>query len=88
MQAKIAALQQNNTWTLVDLTKGKTLIGCKWVYRIKHKSDGSIERYKARLVAKGYTQTHGVDYMDTFSPVAKIATIRLLLAVAAAKNWH
>ena len=88
MQVEIAALQQNNTWTLIDLPEGKTLIGWKWVYGIKYKYDGSIERYKARLVAKGYTQTHGIGYMDTFSPVAKMPTIRLLLAVAAAKNWH
>lgn len=88
MNNELAALQQNNTWFLTELPKGKTPIGCKWVYKIKHRADGSIERHKARLVAKGYTQQEGVDFMDTFSPVAKLTTIRLLLALAAIKQWE
>ena len=71
MKAEIDALERNQTWKLVDLPPGKTPIGCKWVYRIKYKPDGSIDRYKARLVAKGFTQVEGVDYMNTFSPVPK-----------------
>ncbi|CAH9054102.1 unnamed protein product [Cuscuta epithymum] len=88
MQAEICALEENKTWILTSLPPGKKAIGCKWIYKVKYKSDGSIERYKARLVAKGYTQQPGVDYTETFSPVARITTIRTLLAVAAAKNWH
>jgi hypothetical protein len=87
MSAEISALEANHTWVVCDLPPNKHPIGCKWVYKIKHKADGRIERYKARLVAKGYTQCEGLDYHDTFSPVAKMTTVRCLLALAAAKNW-
>ena len=69
MKQEFDALHANNTWELVKMPKEKNVIGCRWVYKIKHKADGSIERYKARLVVKGYTQQVGIDYNETFSPM-------------------
>jgi hypothetical protein len=87
MESEIAALQRNKTWHLVPPDKNRNLIDCKWVYKIKRHPDGSIDRYKARLVAKGFKQRYGIDYDDTFSPVVKFATIRLVLSIAVSKGW-
>jgi histone deacetylase 1/2 len=87
MQEEYDALLQNKTWHLVPPTPNKNLIDCKWVYRIKKNADGTIDRYKARLVAKGFKQRYGIDYEDTFSPVVKAATIRLVLALSVSRGW-
>jgi hypothetical protein len=81
------ALLKNGTWHLVPAKPGMNLIDCKWVFKIKRKVDGSIDRYKGRLVAKGYKQQYGIDYEDTFSPVVKIATVRLVLFLVVARGW-
>ena len=87
MQSEIKALEENGTWTIEDLPDGKRVIDSKWVYKTKFKPNGEVERYKARLVAKGYTQMEGVDYHDTFAPVAKLVTVRSLIAIAIKRDW-
>ncbi|XP_016191912.1 uncharacterized protein LOC107632765 [Arachis ipaensis] len=87
MKDDLDALELNKTWHLFDCLVGVKPVGCKWVYRIICKPDGSVDRYKARLVAKGFTQTESVDFLKTFSPVIKPATIRLVLSLASMKHW-
>ncbi|RVW81044.1 Retrovirus-related Pol polyprotein from transposon TNT 1-94 [Vitis vinifera] len=87
VQDEIDALEKNGTWTITDLPVGKRPVGCKWIFTIKYKSSGSVERFKARLVARGFTQSYGIDYQETFAPVAKLNTIRILLSLAVNQDW-
>ena len=80
------ALSSNGTWELVLLPSGKSPVGCRWVYTAKVGPDGEVDRLKALLVAKGYIQQYGLDYYDTFSPVAKITSVHLLLSIVAMRS--
>ena len=80
------SLMENDTWERVELPENREAIGCKWVFKVKHTSDGKVECFKGRLVAKGYAQKHGIDYDETFSPVVQFASIRALLAFAVQNN--
>lgn len=87
-EEEIASIEKNHTWLLVDLPAGAKAIGLKWVFKLKRNPDGSVNNYKARLVANGYVQRHGVDYDEVFAPVARIETIRLIIALSASYGWE
>jgi hypothetical protein len=88
MNNEIDALMKNKTWHLVPPQSGRNVIDCKWIFKIKRKVDCSLDRYKARLVAKGFKQRYGIDYKDTFNPIIKSTTIRIVLSIAVSRGWH
>ncbi|KAG7536624.1 MFS transporter superfamily [Arabidopsis suecica] len=88
LDEELQAMEQNGTWSVTSLPPGKNVVGYKWVFTIKYNSDGTIERYKARLVAKGFTQQEGVDFNETFSPVAKLTSVKLMLGLATKEGWE
>lgn len=87
MEEEIGVLEENETWTFTALPPDKTVVDCRWVFKVKLNSDGTLERHKPRLVVKGFTQVEGLDFLDTFALVVKMTTVRCLLSIAAAKGW-
>jgi hypothetical protein len=87
MEDEIEVIEKNKTWKLVDKPQDKEIIGVKWIYKVKYNVDGSVQRNNARLVAKGYSQQPGVDFHETFSPVARLDIVRALISLAAQKGW-
>ena len=88
MDRELETLERAGTWSDVLRPAGKNVVGSKWVFKLKRKADGSIDKYKAHLVAQGFTQIHGIDYFSTYSPVAKLASFHAILALAARHNWE
>ena len=86
MEEELDSLAKNNTWDLVELPEGRSVVGCKWVFKLKRKVDGSIERYKVRLAIKGYSQVEGIDFHKIFSPVVKLVSILTVLALTSLIN--
>ena len=87
MNKELDALHKNHTWDMVDLLPSQSVVGCKWVYKIKTKVDGSVERYKTCLVTKGFTQEYGIDYEETFALVTCLTSIRCFIAMAVVCRW-
>ena len=86
MEEELRSIEKNQTWELVHLPQGKRPIDVKWVYKTKVKPNGDVSKYKARLVARGFLQKHGLDYNEVFAPVARLETIRLIVATASNRN--
>ncbi|XP_073318117.1 uncharacterized mitochondrial protein AtMg00820-like [Primulina huaijiensis] len=87
MVDELGALEANNTWSIVSFPHDKSVIACRWVYKAKFFANGFLQRYKERLVAKRYTQQEGIDYLEKFSLVAKLVTVKVLLALDDARGW-
>ena len=87
MKEELDALHKTGTWDLVDLPSRKSTIGCKWIYKIKTRSDDTVDRYKAHLVARDFTQEYGIDYEETFAPMTRLSSVTTLIAVFAARKW-
>eukprot|EP01018_Ginkgo_biloba_P000191 Gb_18961 [translate_table: standard] len=87
MQEEIDSIQKNQVWDLADLPEGKKVIGSRWLYKIKHNATGKVEKYKARLVSKGFSKKEGIDFDETFAPIARYTTIRTVLALASFHRW-
>ena len=82
MEEELRSIEKNQTWEMVELPQNKTLIGVKWIFKVKLKPDGTVAKYKARLVSKGFMQKEGIDYTKVFAPVARLEMVRLVVALA------
>jgi hypothetical protein len=87
MTEEYQSIIKNDVWEIVPRPKSKDVVSSKWIFKIKHVVDGSIEKYKARFVAHGFSQKEGIDYEETFSPVARYTSIRTIIALAAKMKW-
>jgi hypothetical protein len=87
MDAEIQALKNNDTWDFVQRPASHNVVGCRWIFKTKLRANGSIERHKAHLVAKGFSQIHGLDFEDMFSPVVRPATVRIILSIEVGSGW-
>ena len=87
MKEELDALHKTRTWNLVDLPSRKSVIGCKWVFKIKTRSYGTVDRYKARLVTRSFTQEYEIDYEKTFAHVARLSSIRTFIAISMDRKW-
>ena len=87
MTEEYHSIMKNDVWDIVLRPEGKSVVTSKWIYKIKHATDGSVEKYKARFVAKGFSQVKGIEYEETFSPIARCTSIRTIIALAASMGW-
>ena len=87
MNEEYESILKNDVWDIVPRPEGKSIVTSKWIYKIKHAADGSVEKYKARFVARGFSQKEGIDYDETFAPVARFTSIRTIIALAVAVGW-
>ena len=81
------SIMKNNVWDIVPKPEGKSVVSSKWIYKIKHTTDGSIEKYRARFVARGFSQKEGIDYEETFAPITRYTSIRAIMALASTMKW-
>jgi hypothetical protein len=88
MTEEYQSIMKNDVWDIVPRPKGKSVVTSKWIYKIKHAADGSVEKYKARFVARGFSQVEGIDYEETFAPVARYTSIRTIIALATSMGWR
>ena len=87
MQEEYSSIMKNDVWEVVPRPEGKSVVTSRWLYKVKHAADGSIEKFKARFVARGFSQVEGVDYEDTFTPVARYTSIRSIISIVAEMGW-